>query len=126
MWWDERVTSDDLHGTRCKVNELRHHRQCQKYPYRSDSQEEREGCCTTQHVLGERSKESPRPWSRPLKYIFIVLHMNAMSMLYLRILYDPKMSPIVSPTPPPIRAPILERKVSVQRTSEWKSFHTLL
>jgi len=31
----------------------------------------------------------------------------------LRILYDPKMNPIVSPTPPPISAPILEHAEQV-------------
>jgi hypothetical protein len=29
---------------------------------------------------------------------------------YLRILYEPKIKPIVSPTPPPINAPILGRE----------------
>lgn len=34
---------------------------------------------------------------------------------YLRILYEPKINPIVSPTPPPINAPILEREQNYSR-----------
>ena len=41
---------------------------------------------------------------------------QCLSITYLRILYDPKMNPIVSPTPPPISAPILERAGQVQRS----------
>jgi len=36
----------------------------------------------------------------------------------LRMLYDPKMNPMVSPTPPPIRAPILDERSSLRDVHE--------